>query len=399
VRSRDLTTQARRPELDSLRGLAALSVLAYHALASNSETLTAGLHLIEAGGPVHRLLVFSPAHVLWLGAEAVWLFFVLSGFVLHRSTSGAGFDWFSYYPSRLVRLYLPVAAAVGLAWLTYLVPHVLTPEMDQLLPTSYPLQGVLTDLTLLGGTTTSMGVLWSLQWEIVFSLLLPVYVLLARQHRVVTGCVAAAACLLGWWVGSPALQYLPMFFLGSVMAEKWEAIRARFSFLARGGPASWATGLGLLVLACCGLTSFYLLGRPLTDHGLPARVWTLPLVLAAIALLIVLAQEWPPLRRALSTRPAVFLGTISFSLYLVHLPVVVLFLFVIGPGPLSMVTSVATALVLTVVFHRLVERPAHRLARRIRARVRKTAGDGGTREAAPAGPDPGPLEGDVAVRR
>src|SRR5690348_5076720 len=113
----------RRRELDSLRGLAALSVLLYHVLASNSAQLASAICLGPVDGALNRVLAYSPLHAIWLGAESVWLFFVLSGFVLTRATMRPGFSWAGYYPSRMVRLYLPVAFAVVLAWLTYLVPH------------------------------------------------------------------------------------------------------------------------------------------------------------------------------------------------------------------------------------------------------------------------------------
>lgn len=42
------------------------------------------------------------------------------------------------------------------------------------LPRSYEWPEIVYDATLLGGTSNGIGVLWSLQWEVVFSLLLTV---------------------------------------------------------------------------------------------------------------------------------------------------------------------------------------------------------------------------------
>lgn len=69
--------------------------------------------------PFERALVFSPLQDLWAGNKAVIVSFILSGLVLvlpilrpgSRSSSA------SYYSSRLVRLYVPVIAAVILAFI------------------------------------------------------------------------------------------------------------------------------------------------------------------------------------------------------------------------------------------------------------------------------------------
>ncbi|MBU4214675.1 MAG: acyltransferase [Actinobacteria bacterium] len=357
----------RRFELDSLRGIAAIAVLLYHALALNSLTLTAGLSLKPVVGTAANLLVYSPLHGIWLGGESVWFFFVLSGFVLTKASMRPTFTWDAYYPSRLVRLYLPVFGAVALAWVTYLYPHVLRPEMDQLLPVDDPPSHLLYDLTLLGGTTTSLGVLWSLQWEVVFSLTLPVYLLVARRHPLIGGAVGVALGLAGWTWNNPGSMYLPMFFLGVVLATQWDRVSALLAFMSSGRAWTHVVGVVVLALAWSGLSSYYLLGPHL---GSAARIGTVPIVLAAIAVIICLAQTWPPLRSVLSVRPLTFAGKASYSLYLVHLPIVVLFLFVLVPGPRAAVTAIVVALTVAVAFYFVVEKPAHKLSRLVGARVR-----------------------------
>jgi len=118
----------RNRELDSLRGLAAISVLLFHVLALNWAPLQAGINLEVADRLIYNVLIFSPLHIAWLGAEAVWFFFVLSGFALTKAAARPGFSWSAYFPSRMLRLYGPVLFAILFAWLTYvLVPHVAEP--------------------------------------------------------------------------------------------------------------------------------------------------------------------------------------------------------------------------------------------------------------------------------
>jgi peptidoglycan/LPS O-acetylase OafA/YrhL len=76
---------------------------------------------------------------------------------------------------------------------------------------------------------------------------------------------------------------------------------------------------------------------------------------------------WRPAMRALSIAPARWLGRVSFSLYLVHVPILTLFANVYGPGhTLAIVAStVPTALLVAELFFRFVEGPAHRVAKRV----------------------------------
>jgi peptidoglycan/LPS O-acetylase OafA/YrhL len=75
-------------------------------------------------------------------------------------------------------------------------------------------------------------------------------------------------------------------------------------------------------------------------------------------------SPWPAAGRIFAARPFAALGKVSFSLYLVHSPIVVLFglnftgsRWALGAG-LAIITSFALAIVMYV----LVERPSRRLA-------------------------------------
>ncbi len=174
--------RSRLTSLDGLRGVAALIVVFHHSLL----TITAlSIHYSESTAGPHTQywwLLFSPAHILWGGTEAVYLFFVLSGIVLVRAAESARFRWGSYFPSRLVRLYGPVVASVILAViLIYFVPRTGNPPGTWLgNHSNYSTARFLQDVTLLTGTSGADTPLWSLQWEVLFSLLLPVAILLGR---------------------------------------------------------------------------------------------------------------------------------------------------------------------------------------------------------------------------
>lgn len=172
--------------LDGLRGVVALAVVAYH----------------YTGGTLHRLLP---------GGQFVTLFFIMSGLVLSIVPLRVGigsYDWPRYQLRRVVRLAAPTCAAVGLCRAVSTVAlraGWTAPEYATVFSPSSPsawLHGLLTQLDMLSMTTAgsrvdgSMLVMvdlpsWSMCWELLFSLTLPMYVVVAADMRIVAPVVLA----------------------------------------------------------------------------------------------------------------------------------------------------------------------------------------------------------------
>lgn len=68
-------------ELDSLRGIAAMSVLVFHCLISFPLFYNAN-YSQQFSNKLVEFFTSTPLKLLWSGNEPVLLFFVLSGFVL-----------------------------------------------------------------------------------------------------------------------------------------------------------------------------------------------------------------------------------------------------------------------------------------------------------------------------
>jgi peptidoglycan/LPS O-acetylase OafA/YrhL len=99
-------------ELDSLRGLAAITVLIAH---------YSNLFMVQSG-PYVRVGEFvqsvrrTPLFAVFAGHEAVMLFFVLSGFVLSlQFLKGKPVDYGSFAIKRIFRIYVPYLIALGVA--------------------------------------------------------------------------------------------------------------------------------------------------------------------------------------------------------------------------------------------------------------------------------------------
>jgi peptidoglycan/LPS O-acetylase OafA/YrhL len=365
---------ARVTSLDGLRGLAAMVVVVHHALLVWPA-------LYAQYGPPNRgsmtwWLAYSPLHLLWAGREAVVIFFILSGFVLvlpYLSARKVG-TWPGYLVRRVLRLYPPVIAALVLSGLLVTlfprVPHEGSSLWYARHNVPVEMSGLLHDMFLLDGTGMVNSVLWSLRYEVAFSLLLPLVILVARRvppRLALTLPAALGLVAWGQFSGSHWGQWLPIFLVGVAMAVGREdlhrlAALIEASFLR---VAIWWT----LALGCGGLL---LIEWVLRAFRLPMHIYSiwLPGFVAlggALACFIVLGC--PAVSRLFSGRTLQWAGKISFSLYLVHEPIVVSVASFVPPGLFGAVVTLfvggAASILVAMGFHALIEGPSTRWSRAI----------------------------------
>ena len=123
------------------------------------------------------------------------------------------------------------------------------------------------------------------------------------------------------------------------------------------------------------------LARPIFPSGtdLNHLLWAFAAPGAAGIVLVALA--WGPAIRLFETRPIQWLGKISFSLYLVHVPVLATLAFAFGSEAWGLVGLIGIPLSLLVAwgFYEAVEARMHKAARRVHravaARARRRAGE------------------------
>lgn len=367
--------------LDGLRGAAAVVVLLYHSIILSP--VAAALYLAPQNdgpsiGSPFWIIARSPLQLFFSGQEAVLVFFVLSGFALTipvlRATS---FDWLAYYPRRLVRLMLPVAASVIIAAIIILCtpqdPSLATSQWaGPFLPVDLNPGAVIQGIDLLGGDGSINNPLWSLRYEVLFSLLLPVYLLLARPGRrhwflVVAGAVIVM--VLGEFASDVTLVFLPSFLFGVLIAMRYSNTQGR-----QNSPASEPTNslrwAAILVVSLLALESMWVLDAVGLDGSLPKSFAHIAATLGAAGLVLVVTR-WRPTARVFEARPMLWLGKISFSLYLVHVPIILGTLAVVKTlnpsAPWYAVSAVAIpiAFAIAYLFSRFVEAPSHRLSRRV----------------------------------
>lgn len=308
--------------VDSLRALAALYVV--------------GDHITSA--------VWSHSHVtgslssiltpLTYGHFAVSVFIVLSGFslMLPVARRGNNMPWsvLSFYWRRARRIlppyYLALALSLLLIWL--FMSQQTGPNWDVSLPITT--RDVVEHLLLAQDFTSRSAsvnyAFWSIAMECQIYLLFPALVLLFRRYPtlVATGAIAilsivALYALLPTWLGhlpgyetaAFAPQYVGLFgmgMFGGVMAvapsRHWVALRDR---------SLWE---GVAALGC-GLFIALINTWPPYALDFCLAIGTVGLLLAAAR-----PSRRNPLRVALEWRPLVWIGGFSYSIYLIHAPLI-----------------------------------------------------------------------------
>lgn len=366
--SKEVRAASRYTSLDGLRGFAAFVVLVHHCFLVSPQLSD----VVDSRGtlPVDSWVwwtTYTPLHLIWAGREAVYVFFILSGFVLTLPFLRAAQPSLgAYYPKRFVRIYLPVWASILFALLMcWAFPRVAGPEFSSWLNFHDEAPNVLSDGFLLMGAGQLNSPLWSLQWEMIFSLLLPLYWLGAERFRRVWILVASGLILL---IGAAELThlaglvFLPMFGIGALMAARRDVLEG---WAAKLGPREW---WGLVITSIVLMCSHWLFPQ------LPVAISTATFGGALLVFIFIGSKAAITLG---SNSLVHWLGVRSFSLYLVHEPIVVSVAFSLHMTNPFLVGLIAVPLSLLAaeVFFRLVEEPSHRLAglvgRTVTDRVRR----------------------------
>jgi peptidoglycan/LPS O-acetylase OafA/YrhL len=345
----DLPHVSRIVELDALRGLAAVAVVLFHYTTRYQQLF----------GHPESLAVSLP----W-GQYGVDLFFMLSGFVilmtLERTAESWKFAW-----GRFSRLYPTYWAAAALTFVVVSAFGLPGQEVS--------VGEALVNLTMvqaLLGAPHIDGAYWSLQAELIFyGNMLVLYRLGAFQRPAVTVvCWLALACgvhlaqsyaVTAWPLGAAllsklatigSLKFIPLFGIGVLFYAMQRAERSAESHCDGKSLKLSRVGLiGCLVAVGCweGLATLWI------DALLAALLW------------LAIRRRLP----MLASRPLIWLGAISYSLYLTHQNigyVLIRNLESQGIGPLTAIAIAgAGALCLGNCLHRWVERPSMQLLRKV----------------------------------
>lgn len=341
--------------LDGLRGAAAIAVVGFHVVS-----------FVALPERVDAIWQATPFGALVNGPAAVHLFFVLSGCVLALSLArdpGAG-GVARYYVRRVFRIQPPYVAAVLLAWIASQwvvplraaelgIPWVRVPAARLPLALAFP--------------SMAFGLLpvgWSLYVEMAMSVVFPLLLAIARRTHVLVVIAIALVLLVPIDRRLSFLAFTIDFALGIALISERARVARWLGRLPDWFAIVWmAIGLQLLQLP-------QMLGWQATRWNQLAQ-GAAPRVLLAMAIgsavLVAGAMHLPSVQRVFSTPLARFYGRISYSLYLVHLTVLLvpISLMRLGEGaiPASLALPVFAAVLavstgLAALGYRFVEAPS-----------------------------------------
>jgi peptidoglycan/LPS O-acetylase OafA/YrhL len=336
-----------RPDIDGLRALAILPVIFFH----------------------YRVPPFGGGFV------GVDIFFVISGYLITQLivAEGQGFSVSRFYERRVRRIFPALFAMLLVATaaaLFILFPVDLVRYANSLLATA----GFAANFEFwreagyfdVAAAEKPLLHLWSIAVEEQFYLFFPAVLLLFRRSRVtVTAAIFAASLAFAVW----GVTHAPTATFYLLPGRAWELMLGALLALGAAPPIASrflreiVAGLGIALIA---FAIFYYS----SDTPFPGAAALAPCLGAA---LLVYAGSLGPTaaRAALSLPPLVFVGRISYSLYLWHWPLYVFtrYFSYRNPGPIAVACLIAASFALAILSYYFVERPFRNRQRRFAART------------------------------
>lgn len=291
-----------------------------------------------------------------LGAQGVVVFFTLSAFSLSMSADTKNRPWREYAFRRFMRIappyYFCLIGALIVGRLSYWSAHFSTP---------FDAKSFLWHLTFTNWldyrhANNALGVEWTLMIEVMFYCLFPILLAVSRSA---VGCVLLLASALGLqqlqnqslpieaWHWSPA-PFAICFVIGILTWRIWQRFEAPPSLA---WPAIVSVIGVLLVL------------KPGWGFEWGIVAWSVG------ASILILTGKYPAGSRVFGNQIAVLIGERSYSIYLVHLPVIYVLVVRMGPGYAVSFLALAGVAIGSELLYRFVEVPTMRWTSRRRAMV------------------------------
>lgn len=380
---------------DSIRGISSFIVVIFHCLISFPLFYNAYTNQQFNGSNLLWLITNSPLHTFWAGPEAVLVFFVLSGFVLslpflHNGENGPAYG--PYAVKRICRIYIPYIL-IMIFYMILISSLSDYRNMDALSPTfnnrwAHPItiKAIIGYIFMLDYDISNVnGVVWSLIHEMRISLIFPIIMYFVKNldwklflplglglsillndavnHIAQTYLTGNASMIVASFGNT--FYYIPFFIIGAGFAKYRDAMCLHIK--------SVKPVLKILIFVIALILFnfrwvFYQV-QTITAHNPKALtiaenlITTLGIIIIFALVLSSAKAEW-----FLTRKIFLWLGKVSYSLYLVHV-----FVIMLCARYLSMVITLKTALLLAPLLalpfaalaNKFIEQPAVNLGRRL----------------------------------
>ncbi|HDX9636185.1 MULTISPECIES: acyltransferase family protein [Bacillus cereus group] len=346
-------------ELDSIRGLAALTVVFGH------------FCLMLPSLP--NSIKFSPLRFLWAGGEAVIVFYVLSGFVLSMALYHSKTNYWGYLIKRFVRIYIPYYFWIIVTFVLFILFS--SYEVVGLRDWFYDRwQGSITKLDILNHfvllnnffTENYNPVIWSLAQEMRISIVFPLlFLLFYKLNWKKTILFALSFSLIsvvlnmlhigkaeGFYNGyADTLHFTSMFIVGMLLFQYQEKLIYSYRNMKK-FKKGFLIALGVILY----LYSILIYGFSRNDTTFLLKDWG---VVMGVSIFIIMAMSNLKVKAFLNKSVFVYLGEISYSIYLCHFPIMmVLFKLLYTKIPILFLLTlcIAMTLLFSIVSYHLIEK-------------------------------------------
>ncbi|MDQ0113610.1 acyltransferase family protein [Paenibacillus harenae] len=366
--------------LDSLRGIASMIVVIFHCLIA--FTIFEQANFNRFANDFLKYFTITPLHTLWAGREAVLLFFVLSGFVLAIPFfEGKTQSYGAYAIRRFCRIYIPyivlmLASALLLTFfLEYKDIQGLSGSYDNRWNHPVTLKAIIAYFLMENHDTTNVnGVVWTLFHEMRISLILPLFLLIIRRFNLIGAAILSLGLnfliyfALDSWAAMLdegrllimvkavrwSMYYCTCFILGALLSKYRNKLpKLKIAYTAV------LVAVSLVLINCRWMVVlFQVKDQRITDV----------ITIAGILLLFAAVLSSDRLNSFLSLKPFTWLGQISFSLYLVHIPVMMIITIFLGkiiPIEAAFLLVPLASLPVAHFTYKYVELPSNKLGRSI----------------------------------
>lgn len=340
----------RYKSLDGLRGISAVIVLIHHCLIINPFFLKVHFHDINQDNNTLILKVF---HFFWAGHEAVLLFFILSGFVLYNVVENIK-DYKGYFFNRFIRIYVPYIIIILISTTLYIAfynadlisnENKFSEWFNSMWPIPIDYLSIFSAIFMIGYNTHSINtVTWSLVHEFRISLFIPIIVwwLMKNQKKSDLFLIVLSLFIFnflnvfvislifeGYFYAvmmniNDTIYYIIFFVIGIFLSikkkeviKKFRKINLKISYLLLISGIFFILSEWFLDGITKGKYSTNIFVNKITTFSVDMSISF------GIIIVFCLAISCKPIMNFLECKIFIFLGKISYSLYLIH-PIVIL---------------------------------------------------------------------------
>jgi peptidoglycan/LPS O-acetylase OafA/YrhL len=366
----------RYEELDSLRGLAAVSVVLFHFFIALYRCFPSFQFITK--------LENTPLQIFWAGNEAVILFFVLSGFVLSLPYYNDRALKYKYYVvRRICRIYIPYLVSVVLAILFMgILYREGVPAIGGWFDISInhlPTKLLIGHITLLGEFDSDKLniVFWSLAHEMRISILFPLVMFFVLKYSWKKNIIVALSMSISFFLiyylniklfsyditknstsYFSSIRYIAFFITGALLARHMESFRLFYEKI----PSTVKILLGVIGILSYTYPRWFFYKK----HFLHMSFINDVTVVIGCSIFIIFSINSKKISSILMFKPIHFVGKISYSLYLFHM-IVLLAMFngLYGRVPTIAIwlASLAISFIMAAIMYYVIERPSIKLGK------------------------------------